>query len=85
MRAVSLVPQNSHAVREFMPAHEKDSPILPVNYLLLPRPVFLLEKSHGQRSLSGYSPKGHKESNTTEHTSLAVTIKLRKTLTLLIL
>ena len=25
-----------------------------------------LEKSHGQRSLSGYSPWGHKESDTTE-------------------
>ena len=25
-----------------------------------PTPVFLLEKSHGQRSLAGYSPRGHK-------------------------
>ena len=25
-----------------------------------------LEKSHGQRSLAGYSPKGHKESDMTE-------------------
>ena len=25
-----------------------------------------LEKSHGQRSLAGYSPWGHKESDTTE-------------------
>ena len=24
-------------------------------------PVFLPEKSHGQRSLAGYSPDGHKE------------------------
>ena len=31
-------------------------------------PVFLPEKSHRQRSLVGYSPKGHKESDTTEHT-----------------
>ena len=29
-------------------------------------PVFLLEKSHGQRSLVGYSPWGHEESDTTE-------------------
>jgi len=29
-------------------------------------PVFLPGKSHGQRSLVGYSPWGHKESNTTE-------------------
>ena len=31
-------------------------------------PVFLPGKSHGQRSLAGYSPQGHKESDTTEHT-----------------
>ena len=29
-------------------------------------PVLLLGKSHGQRSLVGYSPWGHKESDTTE-------------------
>ena len=29
-------------------------------------PVFFLGKSHGQRSLAGYSPWGHKESGTTE-------------------
>ena len=29
-------------------------------------PVFLPGKSHGQRSLGGYSPWGHKESDTTE-------------------
>ena len=29
-------------------------------------PVFLPEKSHGQRSLVGYSPMGRKESDTTE-------------------
>ena len=31
-----------------------------------PTPVFLPGKSHGQRSLVGYSPQGHKESDTTE-------------------
>ena len=31
-----------------------------------PTPVFLPGESHGQRSLVGYSPKGHKESDTTE-------------------
>ena len=30
-------------------------------------PVFLPGESHGQRSLAGYSPRGHKESDTTEH------------------
>ena len=31
-----------------------------------PTPVFLSEKCHGQRSLVGYNPKGHKESDMTE-------------------
>ena len=33
-----------------------------------PTPVFLPGKSHGQISLAGYSPWGHKESDTTEAT-----------------
>ena len=33
-----------------------------------PTPVFLPEKSHGQRSLEGYSPWGHTESDMTEAT-----------------
>ena len=33
-----------------------------------PTPVFLPGESHGQRSLAGYSPQGHKESNMTEVT-----------------
>ena len=32
----------------------------------IPTPVFLPGKSHGRRSLVGYSPWGHKESDTTE-------------------
>ena len=32
-----------------------------------PTPVLLPIKSHGQRSLVGYSPCGHKELDTTEH------------------
>ena len=32
-----------------------------------PTPVFLPGKSHGERSLAGYSPWGHKESDITEH------------------
>ena len=35
-----------------------------------PIPVFLLGKFHGQRSLVGYSPWGHKESDSTEHTCI---------------
>ena len=34
-----------------------------------PSPVFLPEKSHGQRSLVGYSPWGHKKSDITEQLS----------------
>ena len=34
-----------------------------------PTPVLLPGKSHGQRSLAGYSPKGHKQSDETEHTA----------------
>ena len=30
-----------------------------------PTPVFLPGESHGQRSLAGYSPWGHKESDAT--------------------
>ena len=33
-----------------------------------PAPGFLPGKSHGQRSLVGYSPWGHKESGMTEYT-----------------
>ena len=32
-----------------------------------PAPVSLPGKFHGQRSLAGYSPWGHKESDTTDH------------------
>ena len=33
-----------------------------------PTPVFFPGESHGQRSLAGYSPQGHRESDTTEAT-----------------
>ena len=36
-----------------------------------PTPVFLAGESHGQRSLAGYSPWGHKESGTTEQLTLS--------------
>ena len=32
-----------------------------------PTPVFLPGKSYGQRSLAGYHPWGHEESDITEH------------------
>ena len=40
----------------------------------LPTPVFLPGESHGQRSLVGYSPWGHKESDTTEGLSTPISI-----------
>ena len=40
-----------------------------------PTPVFLPGKSHGQRSLVGYSPWGHKESDTTERHLQALEIE----------
>ena len=36
-----------------------------------PTPVFLPEKSHGQRSPAGYSPRGHSKSDMTEQLSSA--------------
>ena len=33
-----------------------------------PTPVFWPVESHGQRNLERYSPRGHEESDTTEHT-----------------
>ena len=35
-----------------------------------PTPVFLPGEFHGQRSLEGYSPWGHKELDTTEQLTL---------------
>ena len=35
-----------------------------------PTPVFFPAESHGQRSLAGHSPMGHKESDTTERLSM---------------
>ena len=36
-----------------------------------PTPGFLPGESHGQRSMAGYSPWGHTESDTTERLSIA--------------
>ena len=38
----------------------------------LPTPVFLPRESHGQRSLVGYNPWGHKELNTIEQLTLSL-------------
>ena len=39
---------------------------IPWRWKWSPTPVFLPGESHGQRSLAGYSPRGRKESDTTE-------------------
>ena len=39
-----------------------------------PTPVFLPGEFHGQRSLAGYSPWGHKESDTTEWLTLSLSL-----------
>ena len=36
-----------------------------------------LENPHGQRSLTGYSPWGHKESDTTEHARMHKAVPMR--------
>ena len=41
----------------------------------LPTSVFLPREIHGQRSLVGYSPWGHKESDTTERLTLPLSMK----------
>jgi len=40
---------------------------IPLSKKWQPTPVFLPEKFHGQRSLVGFSPWGHRELDTTEH------------------
>ena len=40
----------------------------PLEEKMVPTPVFLPGKSHGQRSPAAYSPWGHRELDTTEHT-----------------
>ncbi len=44
----------------------------PLEEEMATNPVFMPGKSHGPRSLVGYSPWGHKESDTTEQLSYAL-------------
>ena len=48
------------------PASNQGSPYICVCQARIPTPVFLSGEFHGQRSLVGYSPWGHKESDMTE-------------------
>ena len=45
----------------------------PLEESMAARSSILAGESHGQRSLAGYSPWGHKESDTTEATEHACT------------
>ena len=47
------------------------SPKDPLEKGMQPTPVLLPGEFHGQRSLVGYSPWGHKESDTTERLTLS--------------
>ena len=59
----SACQRRSHRGHEFNPWVRK----IPWKRKWQPYPVFLPEKSHGQRSLADYSPGVHKESDITEH------------------
>ena len=45
----------------------------------LPTPVFLFGESHEQKSLVGYRPWGHKDSDTTERLTVLFSHYLKKT------
>ena len=73
---VAQMVKNPPAIREmWVPSLGWEDPLekgRAIHYSILwrrkrqPTPVLLPEKFHGQRSLVGYSPWGHKESNTIE-------------------
>ena len=48
----------------------------PVELEMQATPVFLRGESHGQRSLEGYSPRVHKESDMSEWLNIHPTIKV---------
>ena len=63
-----------HKICRFHPWIEK----MPWKRECQPTPFFLLEKFYGQRSLVGYSPRGRKESDTTEHALFFVVLYSKK-------
>ena len=69
---VKNLPANAGGTRDVLLIPGLGGP--PEEKRLQPAPVFLLEKSHGQKSLVGYSPQGHKESDMTEQLSTGITI-----------
>ena len=67
---VALVVKNRPANLGDSKRHKFDTGIrkIPWRRAWQPTPVFLPGESHGQRSLAGYGPQGHKELDTTEVT-----------------
>ena len=59
---VKNLPMNAADICELDPWVGK----IPCRRAWQPTPVFLPGESHGQRSLEGYSPWGHKESDMTD-------------------
>ena len=65
---VKNLPANAGDIRDrFKPSVGK----IPWRRAWQSTPVFLSGESYGQKSLAGYSPQGHKESDTTEETEQA--------------
>ena len=69
-----ILPSQVALVVKNLPASARDPDLvswvgkIPWRKKWQPTPVFLPGKSRGQRSLVGYSPRGHKELDTTEYT-----------------
>ena len=64
---MTQVVKNLPAMQETHPRFNPCVGKIPQRWKWQPTPVFLPGKSHGQRSLAGYSPWGCKELDTTEH------------------
>ena len=63
---VQNLPANAGDVREDVREFDLWVGRIPWRRAWQPPPVFLPGEFHGQRSLVGYSPQGHKASDTTE-------------------
>ena len=63
MIVVKNPPANVGGIRDADSILESEDPLEEAWH---PTPVFLPGESHGQRRLVGYSPRGHRESDTTE-------------------
>ena len=66
---VENLPPNAGDIR-YMGSIPGSGRSIPYRRKWQPTPVFLPEKSHGEKSLVGYSPWGHKELDMTAHTCM---------------